>query len=146
MDTTRGPFSGSKVALFVGSRLLVTLRDDDPDILCPNMWDLVGGGADGDETPWQVLKREVMEEVGLDMDRAEVVWQRSYPGVHTEGWVVFYVARMPAEAERDIVLGDEGQRWDLIAPRRFLTMPDAVPSLPPRLAEWHAETGGFDCI
>ena len=30
-----------------------------------NLWGLVGGTGEGEETPWEVLKREIQEEVGF---------------------------------------------------------------------------------
>lgn len=31
----------------------------------PNIWGLVGGATEGKETPWEGLKREIQEEIGL---------------------------------------------------------------------------------
>ena len=122
----------------MGGRVLTILRDDRPDIPCPNMWDLVGGGADPGEDPWTCLCREAAEEVALNLSEAELLWQRRYPAVHSEGWVMFYVLRLPAAAEAGIVLGDEGQRWRLMEPPAFAALPDAVPSLQSRLRDWLA--------
>ena len=138
VTTTDERFSGSKAAILIGERLLITLRDDRPDIPCPNMWDLVGGGAEPGETPWACLCRESFEEVGLDLSDAKTLWERRYEAVHSSGWVMFYVVQLPARAERHIVFGDEGQGWRLVTPEAYLTMADAVPSLPPRLRDWMA--------
>lgn len=136
-------FSGSKAAIFIGDRLLTTLRDNRADIPCPNMWDLVGGGRDNDETPWQTLRREAAEEVALDVDQADVLWERRYTAAHSVGWVMFYVVHFPPGTEAEIVFGDEGQCWKLVDLQSYLEMDDAVPSLPPRLQDWLSETGGL---
>jgi hypothetical protein len=35
-----------------------------------------------------------------------------------------------------VVLGDEGQRWMMMTPDRFLNTPNVVSSFPPQLIEW----------
>jgi 8-oxo-dGTP diphosphatase len=140
----RAVFEGSKAALFIGARLLVILRDDRPDIPWPGHWDFPGGGREGDETPEATLRREVREEVGLELPDASLVWARRFATVHPrDGTVWFFVARLPAAAEQDIVFGDEGQRWALMDWSEFAGLPNIVPSYAPRMAIWQAETGGL---
>jgi 8-oxo-dGTP diphosphatase len=130
-------FQGSKGALLLGDRLLVTLRDDFDWIPYPDHWDFVGGLREPGENPRETLLREAREEVGLDLGPAEWLWERTFPSATKQGETIwFYVLRLPAEAERDIVFGDEGQGWKLIPPRDFLSMPKAVPSLQERLKVW----------
>ncbi len=52
-------------------RVLMQLRDDDPKIMFPGHWGLVGGGANADETPEQAARREVAEETGIRLERFE---------------------------------------------------------------------------
>ncbi len=40
-------FTGVKFALLVGKNILVILRDNKPGIPWPNMWELPGGGREG---------------------------------------------------------------------------------------------------
>jgi 8-oxo-dGTP diphosphatase len=62
----------SQVLLFDRNhRLVVCLRDDNPDIPFPNHWDLFGGHLEGNENPEQALVREVKEEVGVELERWE---------------------------------------------------------------------------
>ncbi|GGL81341.1 NUDIX hydrolase [Wenxinia marina] len=133
----RAAFDGAKVALFVGERLVIMRRDDRPDIDYPGLLDFPGGGREGDETPLETVVRETREEVGLRLTEADMVWRRDFVSVSAPGWTVwFYVARLSASAEADIVLGDEGQGWELMTPHSFLSRSDAVPSLQHRLAVW----------
>ena len=131
-------FDGAKAALFVGDRLLVIRRDDRPDIAFPGALDFPGGGRESGESPEATLAREMREEVGLEMGRAEMLWQRSFDGVIRPGLVWFYLLRMAATAEAEIVLGDEGQGWALMTPETFLAAPDAVPALQARLRLWQS--------
>lgn len=41
---SRIDFTGCKIALFCGDKVLTILRDDKDDIPCSNMWELPGGG------------------------------------------------------------------------------------------------------
>ena len=138
MTTTDG-FIGSKVALFIGDMLLITLRDDFDHINFPNVWDFPGGGREPGETPQETLAREVMEEVGLVIPPEAIVWKRRYPAEHApDSLVWFYVAKMPEGTENDIVFGDEGQGWKLVTLDEFLVMDNVVPSFPKRMRDWLA--------
>jgi len=130
-------FIGTKAAILIGGRLLVTLRDDRPDIPCPNMWDLPGGGREGEETPEACMIRETREEVGLDLAGVPIIWKRRFASAHHEGEMTwFFVLRLPATAENQIRFGDEGQGWRLITPEDYRTLPDAVPYLRDRFFLW----------
>lgn len=130
-------FIGAKAAILIGGRLLITLRDDRPDIPCPNMWDLPGGGREGDETPEACMIRETREEVGLDMTGVPVLWKRQFASAHHPGQMTwFFVLRLPAAAEHRIRFGDEGQGWRLVTPAEYRTLPDAVPYLRERFFLW----------
>lgn len=137
-----GDWIGAKAALFLGDRLLTTLRDDFAHIPYPGHWDFVGGGREAGETPRETLMREAQEEVGLDLRGAEWLWESPFPSFTDPSrgsW--FYVLRMPERAARDIAMGDEGQGWLLLPPRAFLALPRAVPALQDRLRVWLGRLG-----
>ena len=136
-------FDGAKVALFLGSRLIVIRRDDRPDIPWPDTWDFPGGGRAGTETPFQTVARETREEVGLTLRPAHVIWQRlcDRPG-HTPVW--FFVARLPAQAVRQVVFGHEGQGWRLATVDELLHRADVAGALQQRLALWRAGAAAGD--
>lgn len=46
-------------------RILLQLRDDNPEILYPNHWGITGGNAAKGEAPEQAARREVEEETGI---------------------------------------------------------------------------------
>ncbi|MAG79053.1 hypothetical protein CMI40_01610 [Candidatus Pacearchaeota archaeon] len=57
-------------AIFVNSRneLLFYLRDNKKTIPYPNYWCTLGGHFDENETPLQALKREIKEEIELEIE------------------------------------------------------------------------------
>ena len=143
---TTGPHHGAKVALFLGDQLISILRDDFPHIHYPNLWDLPGGGREGDETTFQTVARELHEELGLILPRDALLWESAFPSsTDPTKWNAFFVARMPVATVDDIVFGDEGQRWALYDMEVFVALPNRVPSYGSRLAKWVEETGGLAC-
>ncbi|MFK3796924.1 NUDIX hydrolase [Pseudomonas sp. NPDC088444] len=131
------PFSGAKIALLCDDQGLIYQRDDTPTIPWPGLWDLPGGGREGDETPAQCALRETHEEFGLTLDPAWIVCQRVYVGQGMNGldtW--FLVADVPSGTFDQVVFGDEGQRWQVSTVKAFLAMDDAIPRLQDRLREW----------
>ena len=47
--------------------VLLQLRDDNPNISCPNSWTLPGGVVESPETPDEAAQRELVEETGLHL-------------------------------------------------------------------------------
>jgi 8-oxo-dGTP diphosphatase len=130
-------FDGAKLALYLGEKLAVILRDDTPGLLFADHWDLPGGGREGAETPLACALRECHEELGIAVPEGAVVWRGSFDEAGRTKW--FFVARMPAQAEAEIVFGDEGQRWRLMEEEEFLNHPRAVPAFQDRLRVYLAQ-------
>ena len=131
------PFHGAKTATFIGDDLLMIMRDDKPGIDFPAHWDFPGGGRDKGETGYETAAREMLEEVGLHLDRAEILWRKRLPSDTAPGresW--FFVAQFPASAVHHIRFGDEGQFWRLMPVDEVLALPRIVPSLSQRLRLW----------
>nr|WP_261368258.1 NUDIX hydrolase [Pseudosulfitobacter koreense] len=126
------PFDGAKLALFIGARLAVIRRDDDPRIPWPDYFDLPGGGREGDESPLACALRETHEELGLRVPPEAVAWGKRFDEDTGDKW--FFAAHLPEEAGAQIVLGDEGQSWHLMTPQAFIAHPRAVPRFQDRLA------------
>ncbi|OPX29157.1 MAG: hypothetical protein B1H06_01960 [Candidatus Cloacimonas sp. 4484_143] len=49
------------------NQVLLFLRDDKPDLPYRNMWDVLGGHVESDETPEECIVREMKEEIDLDL-------------------------------------------------------------------------------
>lgn len=52
-------------------RVLLQLRDDDPKIMFPGHWGIIGGASKDGETPEEAARRETEEETGLTPGRIE---------------------------------------------------------------------------
>ncbi|MBV9840151.1 MAG: NUDIX hydrolase [Sphingomonadaceae bacterium] len=107
---TSAPFHGAKIALLCGGRILAYQRDDKPGIPNPGLWDLPGGGREGDETPIATALRETQEEFGLPLPPGRVVWQRRYASVDWPGHMGWFLVGTITPAEiAAIRFGEEGQ-------------------------------------
>lgn len=104
-------FHGAKIALTFGERLVAYKRNNIPTIPSPGLWDLPGGGSEGDETPIPCAVREVEEEFGLVTDPAIVQWCRPSASVITDMPHNYFLAA-PLDPARlsDIRFGSEGKR------------------------------------
>lgn len=130
-------FSGSKIALFKERQILVYRRDDKPEIPFPGLWDLPGGGREGDETPEECVFREVFEEFGIRIKVNRICWSKSYPATSPNGLPqCFFAGWLTAIDVAAIRFGDEGQAWSLIDVGAYLRLPDAVRTLQQRVAEY----------
>ncbi len=49
------------------NKYLFVLRDDNPNIPEPDMWGLLGGGSEKNEKPIDTVKREIKEELDIEV-------------------------------------------------------------------------------
>ncbi len=124
-------FDGTKLFLFLGDDLVTIRRDQRPDIPWPGRLDVPGGGRESDETPVQCVLRETQEETGLLVRPDDLVWKQFYPQP-IRAW--FFAAHLPRQRAQQVVLGDEGTEWLLMAPQVYIGHPEAVPHFRDRLA------------
>ena len=130
-------FTGSKIALFCGDKLLTILRDDKPTIPWSNLWELPGGGREGTESPFECAAREVYEELKIQLSKDDIVWSRIYPSMLDENKKsIFLVGKLTQERFDNIVLGDEGQDFKLMTIEEFLTLDQVVPQLQERVRDY----------
>ncbi|MGE0667730.1 MAG: NUDIX hydrolase [Sphingomonadales bacterium] len=132
-------FSGSKIALFLGDHVLVYQRDDFPGLRYAGMWDLPGGGREGDETPVECALRELEEEFGIRVDPDAITWKRVYPSADFPGQAAHFFVGTLTQAHVDaIVFGDEGQQWAMVHIDDLLAREDFVPRYSERLRDYLA--------
>lgn len=134
---SRMDFQGCKIALICGDRILTILRDDKETIPWPNMWELPGGGREGDESPFECAAREVYEELGIHLTEDCLLWSKAYPSMLYKGrQSVFMVGELSQEQFDNIVFGDEGQGYKLMSIEEFLASSQVVPQLQDRLIDY----------
>lgn len=130
-------FSGAKIAIFVDDDILTILRDNRPDIPFPNMWDLPGGGREDQETPFDCIKREVFEELGIRISKEDIIWSRFYPGMTDPDTLAFFaVSRIEEGRLTRIRFGDEGQGYRLMKLADFFDDARVIPFLKNRLKDY----------
>lgn len=137
MELEISDFTGCKIALLCGDSVLTILRDDKPSIPWPNMWELPGGGREGDETPFECVAREVYEELGIHLDEDCLLWSKIYPSViFKDKQSVFMVGQLRQEQFDNITFGNEGQGYKLMSIDEFLGSDKVVPQLQERLKDY----------
>jgi 8-oxo-dGTP diphosphatase len=57
----------SAIPVNAEGKILLQLRDDRPDLNYPNHWSCLGGAAEGDETFDEAIRRELLEEIEIDL-------------------------------------------------------------------------------
>lgn len=139
MQETDG-FHGAKLALLTGDRLVSILRDKDPEIPYPDMWDLPGGGREASESPEACVLRELKEELSLSLSEEDLLWKRQYiSDLDGKNATWFFVAEVPELDINRIRLGAEGQAWRMWDVARFLRMSNVVPMMQVRLSDYLAD-------
>ena len=134
---SRMDFQGCKIALICGDKVLTILRDDKPTIPWPNLWELPGGGREGNESPFECAAREVYEELGIHLDEDCLLWSKIYPSViFKDKQSVFMVGQLRQEQFDNITFGDEGQAYKLMSIEEFLSSSQVVPQLQERLKDY----------
>ncbi len=133
----RFDFTGCKIALLCDGQILTILRDDKATIPWPNLWELPGGGREGDETPFECAAREVYEELSIQLSKEDIVWSWIYPSMLDENKnSIFLVGQLTQERFDNILLGDEGQDFKLMSIEEFLTLDQVVPQLQERVRDY----------
>lgn len=123
-------FTGAKAAFFCEASVLVYLRDEKPDLRWPGLWDLPGGGREGDEAPEDCILRELHEEFGLMLPADRLLWGRVFPSMVEAGRTsVFFGGQLTRAEVGRVQFGDEGQGWELMPVGAFLAHRQAVPEM-----------------
>jgi 8-oxo-dGTP diphosphatase len=133
-------YSGVKIALCVGDALVSILRDNTPGLSYANQWELPGGGREQHESPLECLRRELREELTIELDATSIVWHKPFYTT-PDDIVYFMVAHAPPTIISQIQLGSEGQAWELIPFRQFLAGHDIVDIHQAMLRDYLLSTG-----
>ena len=137
MEIELTDFQGCKIALICGDKVLTILRDDKDDIPCPNMWELPGGGREGNESPFECAAREVYEELRIHLTEDCLLWSKVYPSMlFADKQSVFLVGQLTQNQFDNITFGDEGQGYQLMNVEEFLSSSQVVPQLQERVKDY----------
>ena len=126
-------FHGVKIALLLNDKLVMILRDNNPNLRFANMWDFPGGGREGNETPEECARRELKEELSLDLPKSLIIFKKELETMHDPNLkACFLVARITQKEIGKIKFGKEGQKWMLMPVKDFFERTDVVPKLKDR--------------
>jgi 8-oxo-dGTP pyrophosphatase MutT (NUDIX family) len=140
--------SSARVILVDARDRVLLLRGGDPRRPGPAVWHTPGGGIDPGESPEHAARRELAEEVGLELDDSHplgpVVWTRrfqfSFDGVWYDQDEVFYWLRVDShqvDESRHTPLERRylsGHRWFSVSDLEGFAELVAPPDLGPQLA------------
>jgi 8-oxo-dGTP diphosphatase len=127
-------FVGAKAVFLCGNNLLTYLRDEKPGLPWPAMWDLPGGGREGNETAETCLLRELHEEFGLTLPQERLIWRHVWPSMMDATRAsVFFAGHLTAQEIAAIRFGDEGQYWRMMPVAEYLSYPRSIPEMQRRI-------------
>lgn len=101
---------GAFALIIYNQKLLMLLRDDNPEISSPNCWSLVGGRIEDGETSEEALIREAKEEANIEIVNPKFLFTTP------DGYSDLYLVRLTEGQVKDMRLGNEGQKlefWSL---------------------------------
>jgi len=130
-------FTGVKLALINNSQVVGILRDNNPEIAFPDMWDVTGGTRENNESPVACAFREAREELNLTLKEDAIIWRREYEhqGESSPGGY-FMVACVTDEQLSKMKLGNEGQCFKLHDMNDFIKLQNVVPFVRERFIDY----------
>ena len=113
-----------KAVIYSDDRLLLQLRDEKQDIFYPGVWGLFGGGVDDGEKPIDALKRELLEEIGLEIKSAKHLFSWNHDKYNS----ILHFFLVPLTVKLEKLCLNEGQGMDLFSIEQIKKLP-ITPSL-----------------
>ncbi len=129
-------FLGAKGLIFIGDKVILFQRDSKTNNF-PLQVDLIGGGREEGESPWETFKRETREELGIEINEEDVCFSKKYPSIFDATKEAYFIVVKPKDIkESDIVFGDEGLEYILMAPKEFVLLDDGVKRQQDKVAKY----------
>lgn len=98
---------GAKAIVCFRDKILLVLRDNNPQISNPNKWNTPGGAIEKNESPFQALVRELKEEINFTPSIIINLGSTTYSD---ESLVYRFFCPVSEEEYKQIYLVGEGQR------------------------------------
>jgi 8-oxo-dGTP diphosphatase len=112
-----------------GNRFLLQHRDQIAGILYPGYWGCFGGARDAGESAGQALRRELQEELGLDVEGAEYFTAVNYDFRFCGKGITlreYYVVSIAAPVLDRLKLG-EGQGMAAMTSEQIFALSNVIP-------------------
>ena len=113
-----------KAVIHSKDKILLQLRDQKPNIFYPGVWGLFGGSVDDGEKPIDALKRELFEEIDLEIKDAKLLFSWNHDKYNS----ILHFFLVPLTVELEKLCLNEGQRMDLFSIEQ-INMLQITPSL-----------------
>ena len=113
-----------KAVIYSKDKILLQLRDQKPNIFYPGVWGLFGGGMDDGEKPIDALKRELLEEIGFEINSAKLLFSWNHDKYNS----ILHFFLVPLTVELEKLCLNEGQGMDLFSIEQIKRLP-ITPSL-----------------
>lgn len=112
--------AGAKALVIFDGKFVMVQRDNKPEILNPNKWNLPGGGIETGETPEEAVIRELKEEIDIAPTAIKDMGTTTY----SDGSAVVYrfAAQLNEEERGQVRLASEGQQLSWFTLSEALTM------------------------
>ncbi len=108
--TTELKHAVAAILVLEDGRYLMQLRDQKPGIYFPGHWGLFGGAIDANETAEAALRRELREEIGIEVGRPRYFSRISFDFTYRGSIVAdrYYYEAMISAAEHGAIRLGEG--------------------------------------
>ncbi|MEI7688713.1 MAG: NUDIX domain-containing protein [Candidatus Nomurabacteria bacterium] len=119
-------FIGVKGMVFIDGKIIVIRRDNNTKIF-PLRIDLPGGGREKGESPFETFKRELKEELSIDINEEDILFAYLYGDeTYKEHLAYFMVTKNLNIKKEYVVLGNEGLEFKFISPEEFIDLDDSI--------------------
>ena len=112
-----------KAVIHSDGKILLQLRDEKPNIYSPGVWGLFGGNVESNEKPIDALKRELLEEIGLDIKDAKLLFSWDHYKYNS----VLHFFLVPLTAELATLNLNEGEAMELFSIDQIRRIPTEPP-------------------
>jgi len=107
---------------------LLQLRDNKEGIFYPGHWGLFGGGVESGEEPVNAIRREIKEELGIEIDDVVYITRFDFdltPMNLGKFYRIFFKVQIPSTMIKQLKLG-EGEALGFFSRKEILSMSSVI--------------------